>query len=724
MDKRPVITLKKKKGQRYSGQNMAKSAPKKEKMDNDDEAVLARAQKQVGRWFNYFGSNIQQGRVDKQFLYFDQWTPKERNELRLRHKPVVQFNKLHDHVKKVIGEFRQNTPTATVLPVDPDIPQETMDACSHILNGIFYKSRTNIVDQTACENALSFGYGAMFLTTDYESQNSFNQEIVPIGFQSPEVVFFDPDAKEVDKNDGDFCGWLDFMSAEQIEKQWGVGSPRSFSVPFQWNSTYQFYLAGSRTIAIANYWEKQYYSKKIYLLESGETVDAKEYDALRKKHDALHEDDRALLEEDIGERFPEIENERVIDDAYEIKGYKLLGDKVLEETVWPSRYLPGVFVDGYSYYIDGKQYTQSFIHQAKDAQRFLNYCGVEVLQAIKNTRRETYLTTTEMTAGNEYVWRNPDMQQGALHYRPHVLATGQVLTPTPITSPPINPAFLEQYQRAEHDIGSILGRTESVTGAQGNEKSNLIMAARLTQGNLGSFIWFDNTQRAIESIARNALDLLPAVYDAERTVVAQGPNKEPVVMHLNQQMPDGSIMNDLTKLRDKAKVQVSLGASFEMQRQQHLNFLIELMSAAPQAAPLLADLVAENIQVENMPQIVKRLKNLVPPQILAEENGEPPPPPPEPPLAEKLAQQQLLLNEKELKLKEQSQQLEAAKLMQQGQKDKNDMINTQMRTHAEIQKSADSMRIAGLDHKAKVMSVLEKIAVSRHKIMNAHSERG
>jgi hypothetical protein len=677
-------------------QNVSPEDVKKAQRENE---VIDKAQKNCANWFRYWAENIERGRIDRRFLFSSQWTGDEINSLRQRHKPVVQFNQLHDHVKKVVGEFRKNTPMVTVYAVNEEIDSNLIDIAEDIVTGVFYQSRNDIVDQTACENVLTFGYGAMWVLTEYENNESFHQIIKTKKISMPENVFFDPSAKEVDKGDGDFCGYLQMYTAEEIENYFGKTDVTSFAAPMEWNALFTFLQSEEAQIALCHYWQKEYFDKEIAELSDGSVLEKGEYNKLKKSFDLLSFADQQMVIQEIGEPFPEIKRTRKVKD-YTIKGYILGGEESIKETEWPSKYLPGVYVDGYSTILDGKQHTQSFIHHAKDAQRLVNYCAVEILQALKNSRREPYLGTAEMTEGYEEIWRNPDLQQGMLLYKPHIIGN-QVLTPQPQTPIPFNQAFLQQYERATGDVNRILGRFEAVSGEQSNEISGTALSNRIRQGNLGSFIYFDNVERAQESIGRIVLDLIPSIYDGERTLMLHAENEEPKKVVINQTGEDGKVMNDLTELKNKLEIRIKLGANSEMQRQEHLEYLMMLLKAIPESTNLVADLVAANIPVGNMPKLVERLKTLVPPAILAKEEGKEPPPP-QPSFQEEMAKQEMQLKAKELELRDNEHQIQAAKLMMEGDKMQQETELTKMKTSAEIEK-------ANIDRNAKIMSSLEKI---------------
>jgi len=118
-----------------------------------------------------------------------------------------------------------------------------------------------------------------------------------------------------------------------------------------------------------------------------------------------------------------------------------------------------------------------------------------------------------------------------------------------------------------------------------------------------------------------------------------------------------------------------------------------------------------------MPQLVERLENLVPPQVLAKEKGEPAPPPQPNPqeqmmqmeMAQKQAEiqhkQQLAdIEAQELKLRQQRDQLEVQRLQLQAQEMQERMRQNQVKEGVDLHKAnlsynADVMKIAADLHK-------------------------
>ena len=65
---------------------------------------------------------------------------------------------------------------------------------------------------------------------------------------------------------------------------------------------------------------------------------------------------------------------------------------------------------------------------------------------------------------------------------------------------------------------------------------------------------------------------------------------------------------------------VDVGPSYATQRKESSTSMMELLKAFPQAAPVLGDLLAKNFDWPGADELSKRLKLLLPPEVLADEN--------------------------------------------------------------------------------------------------------
>jgi hypothetical protein len=394
---------------------------------------------------------------------------------------------------------------------------------------------------------------------------------------------------------------------------------------------------------------------------------------------------------------------------------------IIDFSEWPSRHLPILFVDGDSYYIDGKQYTKSFIHEARDAQKCVNYFNSEIAAEIKNRRREQWLGTPDNIIGYEQDWRNPELQIGILRAKPDP-KTGQM--PSKQAPWDLSAQLITNAQRATQDIKEIIGVSESEQ-VEGRDISGKARLERKLESGMSAYVFMDNLNQAIEQSGRIVNDLLPYVIGQDprtMTLSKQDGRTEPVTM--NQQMPDGKTNNQLDK--EDYDIEIDAGPSFAAQKDVSLQFFQETVAANPQVFNLIADLWAENLDITNMQQVKDRLENLVPPEILAKERGQQPPPK-QPNPQEMMAQQQMQMQQQEmqmkaqqLKMNEQKMQLEAQQLSDRAdalrlQQQKHQLEQAELVLHAHKlqhdrssgqQKNEVAMNKAEMDYNAKIASLM------------------
>lgn len=630
----------------------------------DQAEVLKNAREDLVLWDGYFGENSVRGRDDMNFLLRDQWSAVERSEFSRLFKPAMTYNKLYDPVKKIVGEQRKNKPDLMVRSLTGKASQKQIDLRADLVRTISYQSQNDLVYQTAFKQALMMGYGAFEICLDYESPRSFNQiiryEIIPDVMRTS----FDPTAVKPHKGDGNFCARQFLYTKEEFYATFpNVLNPVSYADPrslmdFQWETR--------DTIVVCKYTRKEWFPVKLLLLTNGQTVTEDEWESMqpeleRKKQLAASAKivDRMILRD-----IPQVHTTRMSKD-YKIRQYLLTQNQIIKFTDWPSKYLPQIFVDGDSSFINGQQYTRSFIHEAKDAQKFVNYVGSEIAAEIKNRRREQWLATPDNILGNEQQWRNPELQIGALIAKPDP-KTGMM----PQKQPPweLSQTLLQQFQRGSQDVREILGFSEN-EALQGHDMSGKARRERKMEGSMSAYVWFDNLNQAIEQSGRVVLDLLPFIIgENERHMIiskADGKTDSIVLNKIIGQDEDGNAVRDEDTVLDldDYDVEIDTGPSFAVQKDVALEFFQQTLAAAPQTFPLVADLWAKNLDVQYMPQIAQRFKTLVPPDILAEEEGKPPQPKPPSP-QEQMAQQQLMQQQQMMQMNEQKMKIEEQQLME------------------------------------------------------------
>jgi hypothetical protein len=616
----------------------------------DEGDVLSKAAEGLNIWNSYFNENIVRGKDDVNFVIRDQWTAVERSEFTRLFKPAMTFNKLYDATKKVVGEQRKNKPDLIVRSLTGKATQEQINLRADLVRTISYQSQNDLVYQTAFKNALMMGFGSFQILLDYESPRSFNRVIRYGLINDPTTCSWDATATKPHKGDGNYCSRRFVFTRDEFFATFPyVTNPVSFIDPymmldFQWTTR--------DTIIVCDEFRKEWYPLIIFKLSDGTTATENEWKEREKKFEDNKEiTEGSVVGEIVKRDIPKIVGKRQTQD-YSIMHYRMLKDQIIDFSEWPSRQLPIPFVDGDSNYIEGRQYTKSFIHEARDAQKCVNYFNSEIASEIKNRRREQWLGTPDNIIGYEQDWRNPELQMGILRAKPDP-KTGRM----PEKQQPwdLSPALMANAQRATQDINEILGFSEAES-LQGRDISGKARRERKLEGSMSAYVFFDNLNQAIEQGGRVVNDLLPYIIgDDERHMVISKQDGKTKSVIMNQKDKDGMMMNQLDK--GDFDVEIDTGPSFSVQKDIALEFLQQTLQAFPQSFPLIADLWAKNLDVQFMPQIAERFQSMVPPEILAKENGQPPPPPKPDPQA-MMMQQEMQMKQHQMQIEEQKMQIE------------------------------------------------------------------
>jgi len=753
--------------------------------DTGDKAILDRIYKNVNRYFRFNQHNINRCRIDRRFLFYDQWTLFERQSFQALNKPIFTYNKLYDYYRKLIGEQRFNTSNLEVSSLNGIGSQEDITLRADIIRGIEYRSKAHLAYQNAFANVVSGGMGFIRVRTDYISPKSFKQDIFIEIEKYSDRVGWDPNALTSTKTDGNFMFRYDTMNKDDFEEKYpDIPYPQSF--PASYNTEY-FNWGDIKGITICEYYEKQWYNFTLYQLSNGEEITKKEYNK-RKKALETPEEQEADDSEGIASGIETYNAERAQQEAanmpppmppqqpqmpgqagqpqgrpspalpqagmpgampsmaaqaplitpgvevmpaivskrrsrdYKIICYKVISGHVIEEYEWPSCHFPFAAVMGDEVVIEGQTIVTSLVTYAKDPQRFLNFLASDTAQAAKNNRREQFLATPSNIEGFEILWKNPANQAGVLLYNPDDKTQAP---PARLPVPELPQTLLLNMQQADKDLRSIIGYPQEMNdGRAFGQLSGKAIEAQQKIGNSSNLVFFDNLKIAQEQIGRVILSLLPKVYDTERTLSIHGVDGKSKQVTVNKKIA-GGMSNDLSK--GDFDVTIKAGANYAAQKEEALKILVSLAQAGgPQMFSLIADIIAKNIDIEDNIELVNRLKTLVPLDVLAKADGKPPPPPP-PPSPQQQAQQM----EQQMEQQLQQDKLKLSAIKVQGEQEKVQAqreLNAVKMEQAQIEGQSAKIRAyadlerGGLDYKAAMVESAAKIAAAHSSVADKHFE--
>lgn len=595
-----------------------KAAPKTDDADLHDQAL-----KRFDAAWDFDRQNRDDALDDLKFAAGEQWPEDVLTERRADGRPCLTINRLPQFVRQVIGDIRQNKPTIKVRAVGGGASEEVADVLNGLIRNIESQSRADQAYTTGAENAAYCGMGHWRVTTEYSSNDGFEQDIRIRRIANPFAVLWDPLAQELDKSDAKYCFVTDRISRTEFKAQF----PKAQVVDFQQglDETAEQGLEradwwGEDTVRIAEYWVVKTVKKRLGMLADGRVVDIEE--AIRE---AGSEPPPGLF---IRERTV---------DAPEVCQYLISGLEVLEgPTIWAGRMIPIVTVPGEEIHIGERVVRRGIVRDAKDPQRVFNYMRSASVEIVALQPKAPFIATADQVAGHEDMWKNAGKKNLALLlYNPD--PTAATLAPQRVQPPTASQGLLSETGLAAEDMKAVTGIYDASLGQRSNETSGKAILARQREGDVGTFVYVDNLSTGIERTGRILVDLIPRIYDTERAVriLHEDGTDEAVKINrtVREQAPEGGVidkvLNDLTV--GEYDVTVTVGPSYSTKRVEAADSMMAFVQAVPQAGAVVADLVARNMDWPGADKIAERLKKLLPPGLDDEGGMQPPaPPPPDP----------------------------------------------------------------------------------------------
>jgi hypothetical protein len=655
----------------------------KKKVTKDYDSLLKDAVENVESWYTYYSKNISEFKESNKFLYEKdgQWRTKDIEEYDRRRKVRLTINQCHPLVKYLVGQFRENTPSLQVKPKGNSkvVPQKDVDIADQLLRTHMDRKEARIAFQTGYQQALT-GYGAIEVSTEYESDESFYQTFKIKGIKNPLKAAFDPDAEHPCKIDGSFCSLYTKMTKKVFDRKYPGNDYVDFSKELS-SGAGSFDWGDEKSVTILKYAYRKFIGKKeIVGLSNGDVVDAKKAEKHIKDVNEL-----AKLNEQLTGMItsPIFESQRREVDDYEIYVCQMMKNKVLEEPkLWKSSMLPILYVDGESY-VDletDRQTIRPFIQDAKSLQESINFSYSENINAIKRAQYQKKMMTKAQVKGNEKYYTGTNSSELYIYN-----SVPGVEKPTDSPASQVNPVYMQTVQDSSQMLKFVTGMSQPMLGEHELERSGRALGHEIRQSATGNFTVIDNIYRVMECTANMLLELFPVVFDSTRDVMLTNTDGESSSVTLNAPAgfdKDGNQMykNDMRSF--KYTVSINPGAPSALQKKETLDALFKTMETNPAFASITPDLVAENIDIKNSPRLVKRAKSLLPPAIVAEESGKPMPPPQPTP---------------EQAIEQQKQQNEQKKLMLEEKKIEQEGMVSGMRASTELKKSAMDFRSKQMD---------------------------
>jgi hypothetical protein len=585
-------------------------------MPRKDPNICSTIRDRVDKWEKYWTINRSLYYEWTDFVLGDQWREDESKLFERYNKIPLMVNKLGVLLNHLLGDQMQNTPNLQILP-EENVPVETANIRSAIIKNIMFDSHAKDIFQRVFAQSVVGGYSGFRIGLEYENDFTFNQKVIFEDKADPNYFYWDVSARHVCKIDGMYAGFKTRMSRDRFRHRWGRDIESQIgTIAITEDSTVAF--ADDDSITQVDDFEREPRKVIIRKLSDGSVVDDEEFSKIER----VKVDGKKFLVKD-GNIVSVIDKRETI--HYRIKHRQIAGDFILDESYFPSEYLPIVFLDQKSYYAkQGQQITRSFFKDAKDSQKYLNYLKTQSAYIMKISRYDQFIMPRKCAANpdSQQQWRDPSVVNGALYYD----ETPSGAKPEQLRPPELSQSLMMEYERTLMDIQSCTGMYNTQMGEIGNEISGSAIDARTQRGTKNTYVPFNSLNIAIATAGEIVNQMIPEIYNTERTIrlsTADGDSRE---ITLNKQVDEYGIQveNDMTKGR--YRIRLKPGPSYEGQKEQALQSLqsVYMADKSGQTFIMTADLYAENLPLDNNLEIRNRLRTLVPPEIIeAGKTGKP-----------------------------------------------------------------------------------------------------
>jgi hypothetical protein len=597
--------------------------PEADSERDKDKDFVRKALAKYQRAFDKEQSNILAAYEDLEFRAGSQWPTEVKRQREADYRPCLTINKIPAFCQQITGDIRAARPSIKVVGVDSRSDADTAEVLAGLVRYIENRSDARHAYAQGADSQVAAGIGHWRVLTEYADDSTFDQEI-RIGTVDDGIsVIWDPDAIFPNKEDARFCFVPVDMSKDAFEEKYPDAPIEDFTLmPDGRNGAIDEWF-GDDHVRVAEYWERRPSKRTLALMPDGSIDDIT--DQPGRAADLIVWDKRVRIEERESMRV----YRSVISSCHLLE----------ERKPWPGRFIPIVPVVGEEVNIGRRTMRHGIVRYLKDPQRSYNYFRSAETEAIALQPKAPWIVTEKNVEGFEDMWRQANTQNFPyLTYTPDP-KNGSV-APQRVQSGMNTSGMVEGLQLATGEMKEVTGIYDAALGQRSNEVSGKAIQARNTQSQIGAAAYIENFSRAIKHTGRILLDLIPNIYDAQRTIRIVGEDGKVDLVAINQQvMGADRIMNDVTV--QAYDVVLDQGPSYNTKRELAAESMLTFLQQAPGAAPVVLDLIANSMDWPNADKFSERLKTLLPPNIQAleaQESGEAPPPPP-PPSPEALAAQ-------------------------------------------------------------------------------------
>lgn len=474
---------------------------------------------------------------------------------------IMRSNQFTDYVK---NQQRQNKPSIRISPTDQGAQEEEAKRRQGLVRKIQYESKASQARQAGFDDAVDEGRGHWIVKTRFVD-GTFDKEITIDPIQDSQSVYMDWRRQRPDYSDCEYG----FIITKKPRKEFEEAYPDASISP--WDGAKDNFWYTASDVTIAEYYCKMYKDRTLVEVEGiGDDGQAST---------------RILWLDEIKEpNAVKIIQQRDEKDPYWM-WFKMTGQEIVDEEPLPWKEIPIITVIGKENIVEGEWSCKGLIRDIKAPLRLYNFISSNEADIIAKAPRAPWVGAEGQFEGHEQEYADSNTSDVPyLEYKP-VSINGSMAPPPQRAQYSVDLSNIAQQKIAIlEDIKAITGLHDPSLGINSAVRSGVAIKAEVAQGNTANFHYIDNYAMAVTHEGRVINSALHIIYDTKRTVTTRNDNEEESLLKINHTDDDGFGPGNFNTT-------VSVGPSFNTQREEQAAGMMELLSAVPLAQNVAPDLV-------------------------------------------------------------------------------------------------------------------------------------
>ena len=503
-------------------------------------------------------------------------------------RPCLTFDKLSSSVDRVVGGQLSNMPSIKIRAAE-----EGDEDVAEVYQGLIRQIDQRGVQafKTAFKFAVKSGWGCLLVDHDYVDDTSLDQDIIVREIKNPFSVLLDPIVQAQHVTEARYGFLFEDMERAEFERLYPKAESEAGESDFTSTGNFESWVT-EESVRVADYYRIVLEERTLIQLSDGRV---------------LHMDEIENVRDELNMQGITLGKTRKVQ-ARKLERYKITGLEVLEEVECVGRYIPIIPMLGKTSNINGRYISRGLVRKAKDAQRLYNYSRSVSVEVTALTPKQPYFVTPAMVKGHEAKWKKMMVSNDP------VLMFNFDNGQKPFREAPAqgSPALMQDAQIAADDIKATTGIYDANMGAQGNEISGVAIKGRQVQGEMANFEFQDQLVDSMELSGRVMIDMIPHIYDTERTIRILGEDEREEAIAVNKTLMDaqtGEYVKTMDLTTGTYDIKVASGPSFTTRKQETAEQLSQIIAQNPAMSEIVGDVLFKNLDLVGGDEVIQRLRS-------------------------------------------------------------------------------------------------------------------